>query len=149
MQRTSTHALRLSKRLSSRNLPSSLQIQPVQIGLPANRNAPRKDVPELRRHVHEAERSNNRPELNAVFDTNRESLLHPLPRLLERRTSKKRVHAKEVRVEDRSETRLLHDDFRQDREEFARVVEMVAEEHEPEREVISVNSVQYEYRPLH
>jgi hypothetical protein len=131
MQCANTHPLCRSKRLSSRNLLSSLLIQPAQIGLPANRNAPREDVPELRRHIHKAERSNSRPELDAVLDANGKSLLQPLPRFVERRTSKKRVHTKEVRVEYGSKARLLHNNLGQNRQELARIVEMVSEEHEP------------------
>lgn len=147
MKCTSTRPLCRSKRLSSRNLLRSLLVQPAQIGLPADRNTPGEYIPELCRHVHKAERGDSRPELNAVLDTNGEGLLQSLPGLVERRTSEKRVHTKEVRIEDRCEARLLYNNLGQDGEEPARVVEIVSEEYKPNKERCQLTSTpRYRYR---
>lgn len=69
----------LGCKFSRQNLARSLLIQPTQVRLPTDGNNSGEDIAELRRHIHEAECRHGRPELNAVGDTDGESLLQALP----------------------------------------------------------------------
>lgn len=119
------------RELGRQDLTRGLLIEPAQVRLPANSNDAREYVPELRRHVHEAERRDGGPEFDAIGHADRESLLQALPCFLEGGAREEGMHTEEVGIEDRGEAELLDDDFRQDGEELGWVVEVIVEEHEP------------------
>lgn len=54
-----------------------------------------------------------------------------LPRIRETAPTQQRLHAEEIRIEDRREESLVHDDFDAEAEDVGFVVEVVSEENEP------------------
>jgi len=108
-----------------------LHIQPRQISLPTNRHDTRKHAPVLRRNEAETKRRNSRPHLPAVPPRSRHRIDDALFRLSKRRARQQALHAEEVSVEHRREECLVHDNLDGQRQRVRRVIEVVAQEHEP------------------
>jgi len=109
----------------------SPHIQPTKISLPTNSDNTRKNTTILRRHKRETERRDRRPDLPAIDPTDRNRLADPFLHILPPTTTEHSLHTEEIRVEQRREDRLVDADLDRQTRDVRRVVEVIAQEHEP------------------
>lgn len=103
-----------------------LPIQITEVSLPSNRNKPSEYTPILRIDKRKAERRNRWPKFAAIDHRNRYRPLDPIPHFRERVAGEERLHAEEIRVEYGCEADLVNRHLRNQRKDFARIVEIVS-----------------------
>lgn len=127
-----THTSRRGCRFQSRLiLLRSPHIQPTKISLPPNSNNARKNTTILPRDKRETKRRDRRPDLPAIDPTDGYSLPDALLDILPTTAAEHSLHAEEIAIEQRREDGLVDADLDRQTRDVGRVVEVVAEEHEP------------------